>query len=829
MDNKLLVQLRKKNIGYFLAIHTAHTLTLLFLLFIALGKDVFQEGSTNVFILLAVTTIIAFIGFGIFYRLNRKCYHFLISEEASPKAKADYLKKFHLRGAFLIGGTLMVAYLITIAHLFRQFILVTPFQFIQFYTMGHFMVLMLGCVFYFVLKRIYFPVTETIPFRPITMPEKIVIPLGSILSLVLATTCAVSYRVGYTSMQSNYTRIMNNFIIEQDIALNQLINEITAELTGYAASDDIQSQNPARMNRFLRDVHESKNSDMETLIAITANGYGYTSLGLDYDFSAQPFFLIPRKTETLYISLPHTNIATGREVITVVVPVKRNEAVVGFVGGSITMDTINEVLEDLNVMFSQFRLWILDYEGRIIIHADKSLIGMRAGKTPLLSSDGVETIGVEQVFTARDNVPYNYIFGGRPIRTIKAKHELTGWTLAVAEDLAAFLSGLDNIILAMSMLVNVLAFLIAVPTILITRNTSKSINSAMSVISTLSHGHLNINTDDIVTFPDEMGLLLKDFSTFTVILKNIISKTTETSFLLQGSAEELADASHSLSEGAQSRAAAVEEATAAIEEVTSSVEQIGDNAETQMNLSSIAFTSMEHLKKDIEDVLKFTTEAIDTAGKSSKQAQIGNKMMQDTIAGMDSIDSSTKQIAEMVTIISDISDQVNLLALNASIEAARAGEHGKGFAIVAEEISKLADETATTAKSITDLVKAGLKEVATGRRFVDNTKVAFDNIISFIRDTETLITNIAESSRQQSLSSERVLSDTKTLLEMAEAINSSTQEQLITNQEMSRTIEQINQGTLSEAARSEEIASSAADINLQAIDLKENIKFFTVS
>jgi methyl-accepting chemotaxis protein len=201
-------------------------------------------------------------------------------------------------------------------------------------------------------------------------------------------------------------------------------------------------------------------------------------------------------------------------------------------------------------------------------------------------------------------------------------------------------------------------------------------------------------------------------------------------------------------------------------------------------------------------------------------------MMQDTINGMNNIDSSTQQIAEMISIITDISDQVNLLALNASIEAARAGEHGKGFAIVAEEISKLAEETASTAQSITDLVKIGLKEVATGRKFVDNTKNSFDSIISNIHETEILVKNITESSRQQFSSSEKVLADTKSVLEMAEAINVATNEQMITNQEMSKTIEQINQGTLSEAARSEEIASSAADINSQAVALREDIKFF---
>jgi len=237
---------------------------------------------------------------------------------------------------------------------------------------------------------------------------------------------------------------------------------------------------------------------------------------------------------------------------------------------------------------------------------------------------------------------------------------------------------------------------------------------------------------------------------------------------------------------------------------------------------------MEELKSIVTRVAEYANEALKMAGNSTQEAVKGNELMQSTIHGMNNIDDSTKKISEMVTLISDISDQVNLLALNAAIEAARAGEHGRGFAVVADEIGKLAEQTAMSAKDITSHVNTGLREVLKGREHVDATSRALANIIENIRNTDTLVRKIAESARAQAEAGQKALDDTLKVREMAEAISFATSEQMTANREMVNNVNQINQLTQSVAAGAEEIASSSEEISAQAMGLKDQIAIFKI-
>ncbi len=216
----------------------------------------------------------------------------------------------------------------------------------------------------------------------------------------------------------------------------------------------------------------------------------------------------------------------------------------------------------------------------------------------------------------------------------------------------------------------------------------------------------------------------------------------------------------------------------ATQEISSSSQQISDGAQQQA-------ASFEELSSSVQSNATNAHGANEVAQETTGKTKAIGRDMETTIEAMSAIEKSAKSIAEAVAIITDIADQTNLLALNAAIEAARAGEHGKGFAVVADEVRKLAERSGDSAKEITQLIKQSLTQVDNG---VSLSKKAGDNL-------------------------QKIVSDIDQVAEQLQSISLATQEQ-------SATMEENTSITESNAAASEELSASAGDMALQADILK---------
>jgi len=230
------------------------------------------------------------------------------------------------------------------------------------------------------------------------------------------------------------------------------------------------------------------------------------------------------------------------------------------------------------------------------------------------------------------------------------------------------------------------------------------------------------------------------------------------------------------------------EIAAGMNEMTSAADAIAQSAEAQK--SSVAQTtgtlhgitgSLQVNHEHVGSALKGFQHAQEAAGK-------GEQALAASVEGMQAIKQNATQIGNILSVITEIANQTNLLSLNAAIEAAKAGEHGKGFAVVAEEVRKLAERSAQAAKEIGALIQTSGKSVQAGTATVDAANVALKNIQAAIQDSDRQMQAVGRESLTQSEATTGIVAAMGDLAGIAEGNAGATEEMAATIRETTRTV-----------------------------------------
>jgi len=313
---------------------------------------------------------------------------------------------------------------------------------------------------------------------------------------------------------------------------------------------------------------------------------------------------------------------------------------------------------------------------------------------------------------------------------------------------------------------------------------------------------------------DEIAELAGWFNTFLEKLQVMIRKIADNSMNVDRSSTELSDIASTMSSGASETSTRASNVSAAAEEMSANLNNVAAAMEQSSTNTSMVATASEEMTATINEIAQnaekarsISDQAVHKAGEASNQ--------------MDELGQAAQGIGKVVETITEISEQVNLLALNATIEAARAGEAGKGFAVVANEIKELAKQTSEATLEI----KQKIEHI---QGSTDGTIKGIDEISKVITNVNEIVSTIATAVEEQSTATQEIANNIAQATQGIQEVNENVNQSSTVAAEITQDIAVVNQSSGEIASSSEQVKLSADDLKRMATELNGIVGSFRI-
>ncbi|OIJ13561.1 hypothetical protein BKP37_09740 [Anaerobacillus alkalilacustris] len=597
-----------------------------------------------------------------------------------------------------------------------------------------------------------------------------------------------------------------------------ILNNVTL-LESLALLDDVKNLNPENQVSVLEAIFQ-KNEQFALLFITNTNGQQIArSDGFDnlLDISDRDYIQAVFQSKETVISDVTISRTTGKPAFMIATPIfdDRN-SFVGIMGATVDLQSVEEMRNNIVLGETGFA-FVTDRSGNLLAHPNTVYVEEQMDLSYLDP--------VQKAVNGETGIA-SYEFEGQSMFSAYTSVPTVGWGVIIRQTYEEAFRPVSSMMTTFALLMGGIVVISSIVALVFSNILTKPLLKLTEASKELANGNLTYEIK--LDRQDEIGNLAKSFDEMKDKLSKLIGQVATASDQLSKTSDQvlesskqantvtsqIATAMNEVAQGSDEQAASIQNCSTSFNKIVQSIKQIEENYQKSLEIAM--------------NTEQASNEGMKVVGHQEQITNDSSLAFANMVDSIFSLNQKSTEIGDIVKVIGGISEQTNLLALNAAIEAARAGEHGKGFAVVADEVRKLAEESSRSAEKIQVLVHDILsatnntvKEAEETRNIiteqaesVTKTTAAFTDISKMIRAITEEFMEIAKSMQSVKGESENSAQEIESISAISEETAAGTEEVAASTQEQTHAIEQINKSIEELTKLSQELNESISTFKL---------------